>query len=125
MLADGGFNQYQMQLLANYYEKGLTVTQLAGVGDKSMTAYDMEQALKLVYQTNREAETVPKSGVAGEKAPQADAASMKEALRQREKELEEQQEINNKQAAENAEIRNKAEELKKQVRELEEGESRI
>lgn len=119
MLADGGFNQYQMQLLANYYEKGLTVTQLAGVGDKSMTAYDMEQALKLVYQTNREAETVPKSGVTGEKAPQADEASMTEALRQREKELEEQQEINNKQAAENAEIRNKAEELKKQVRELE------
>lgn len=119
MLADGGFNQYQMQLLANYYEKGLTVTQLAGVGDKSMTAYDMEQALKLVYQTNREAEIVPKSGVIGEKAPQADEASMTEALRQREKELEEQQEINNKQAAENAEIRNKAEELKKQVRELE------
>lgn len=119
MLADGGFNQYQMQLLANYYEKGLTVTQLAGVGDKSMTAYDMEQALKLVYQANREAETVPKSGAAEEKAPQADEASMTEALRQREKELEEQQEINNKQAAENAEIRNKAEELKKQVRELE------
>ncbi len=43
---------------------------------------------------------------------------MQEALSQREKELEEQQEISNKRAAENAELRNKAEELEKQVREL-------
>ena len=55
MLAGGGFNQYQMQLLANYYDKGLTVPQLADVGAKNLPAYDMEQALKLVYQANREA----------------------------------------------------------------------
>ena len=126
MLAGGGFNQYQMQLLANYYDKGLTVPQLADVGAKNLPAYDMEQALKLVYQANKEAgaeiipaETVPESGRSEEKASQADGDAMKEALSQREKELEEQQEISNKRAAENAELRSRAEELEKQVRELE------
>lgn len=57
MLADGGFNPYQMQLLANYYEKGVPVAQLRDMGARNLTAYDMEQALKLVYQANREAET--------------------------------------------------------------------
>ena len=124
MLAGGGFNQYQMQLLANYYNKGLTVTQLAGVGDKTMSAYDMGQALKMVYQANKETEAVPagtvsKSGKTVEKVPQEQEASMTEALRQREKELEEQQETNNKQAAENAELRTKLEGLEKQAKELE------
>ncbi len=119
LLADGGFNPHQMQLLANYYDKGVTVPQLADAGSKGLTAYDMEQALKLVYQANQEAETKQKNEAAGPKEPQGQEASMTEALRQREKELEEQQEINNKQAAENAELRTKMEELEKQVRELE------
>lgn len=119
MLAGGGFNQYQMQLLANYYDKGLTVPQLADVGAKKLPAYDMEQALKLVYQANKEAGEVPESGETEEKAPQENDNSMQEALRQREKELEEQQEISNKRAAENAELRNKTEELEKRAGELE------
>ncbi len=121
LLADGRFNPYQMQLLANYFDKGVTVAQLSDVGSKKLTAYDMEQALKLVYQANKEAaeNTVQKSGEAGGKEPQANGDSMTEALRQREKELEEQQEISNKRAAENAELRTKMEELEKQVRELE------
>lgn len=31
MLAEGGFNPYQMQLLANFYEKGVPVAQLRDV----------------------------------------------------------------------------------------------
>lgn len=119
MLADGGFNQYQMQLLANYYDKGLTVPQLADVGSKGLTAYDMERTLKLVYQAKKEAEAVTVQDTSEIKAPQGNDNSMKEALKQREKELEEQQEISNKRAAENAELRSKAEELKKQAGELE------
>ncbi len=118
MLAGGGFNQYQMQLLANYYDKGLTVPQLADVGAKKLPAYDMEQALKLVYQANREAETKQKNEAAGPKELQGQEISMTEALRQLEKELEEQQEISNKRAAENAELRTKMEELEKQAGEL-------
>ena len=53
MLADGGFNPYQMQLLANYYGKGVPVAQLRDVGAKNLTAYDMEQALKRVYQDRK------------------------------------------------------------------------
>lgn len=119
LLAGGSFNPYQMQLLANYYDKGVTVAQLSDVGSKNLTAYDMEQALKLVYQANREAGAAqekesPETGLSQEKI-----TSMTEELRQREKELEAQQEINNRQASENAELRTKAESLEKQVRELE------
>ena len=119
MLADGGFNPYQMQLLANYYGKGVPVAQLRDVGAKNLTAYDMEQALKRVYQANREAET-EKAGESPEgKDLQEKIASLTEELRHREKELEEQQEINNKQASESAELRIKAEKLEKRVGELE------
>ena len=123
MLADGGFNPYQMQMLANYYGKGVPVTQLRDVGAKNLTAYDMEQALKRVYQANREAET-EKAGESPEgKDLQEKIVSLTEALRQREKELEEQQEINNKQASESAELRIKAEKLEKRARELEQEKS--
>lgn len=119
MLADGGFNPYQMQMLANYYGKGVPVAQLRDVGAKNLTAYDMEQALKRVYQANREAET-EKAGERPEgKDLQEKIVSLTEELRQREKELGEQQEINNKQASESAGLRIKAEGLEKQVRELE------
>ncbi len=117
MLADGGFNPYQMQLLANYYGKGVPVAQLRDVGAKNLTAYDMEQALKRVYQANREAAEVQESQEG--KDTQEKKASLEEALRQREKELGDQQEINNKQAAENAKLRTKAEDLEKRVKELE------
>ncbi|MCI9448343.1 MAG: hypothetical protein HFH36_13435 [Lachnospiraceae bacterium] len=121
MLAEGGFNPYQMQLLANYYEKGVPVAQLRDVGAKNLTAYDMEQALKLVYQANREAETEKeKAGESPEdKDLQEKIASLTEALSQREKELGEQQEINNKQASEGAGLRIKIEGLEKQLKELE------
>lgn len=119
MLADGGFNPYQMQLLANYYGKGVPVAQLRDVGAKNLTAYDMEQALKRVYQANREAETKQTDGIPEDKGLQEKVASLTEELRQREKELEEQQEINNKQASESAGLRIKAEDLEKQVKELE------
>jgi len=118
LLAGGGFNPYQMQLLANYYDKGVTVAQLSDVGSKDLTAYDMGQALKLVYQANREAGVAEKENPETE-IPQEKITSLMEELRQREKELEEQQEINNMQASENAELRIKAEGLEKQVRELE------
>lgn len=119
MLADGGFNPYQMQLLANYYEKGVPVAQLRDVGAKNLTAYDMEQALKLVYQANREAE-MGKAGESPEgKDLQEEIASLTEALRQREKELGEQQETNNRQAAENAQLRIKAGDMEKRIKELE------
>lgn len=119
MLADGGFNPYQMQMLANYYGKGVPVAQFRDVGAKNLTAYDMEQALKRVYQANREIET-EKAGESPEsKDWQEKIVSLTEELRQREKELEEQQEINNKQASESAGLRIKAEGLEKQVRELE------
>lgn len=117
MLADGGFNPYQMQLLANYYEKGVPVAQLRDVGAKNLTAYDMEQALKLVYQANREVAKVQEKREG--KDTQEKNASLAEALRQREKELGDQQEINNKQAAENAKLRTKAGDLEKRVKELE------
>ena len=119
MLADGGFNPYQMQMLANYYGKGVPVAQLRDVGAKNLTAYDMEQALKRVYQANREAETKQTDGIPEDKGLQEKVASLTEELRQREKELGEQQEINNKQASESAELRIKAEELEKQVKGLE------
>lgn len=121
MLAEGGFNPYQMQLLANYYGKGVPVAQLRDVGAKNLTAYDMEQALKLVYQANREAETEKeKAGESPEdKDLQEKIASLTEALSQREKELGEQQEINNKQASEGAGLRIKIEGLEKQLKELE------
>lgn len=119
MLADGGFNQYQMQLLANYYDKGLTVPQLADVGSKGLTAYDMERTLKLVYQAKKEAEAVTVQDTSEIKEPQENDNSMKKALKQWEKELEEQQETNNKQASENAGLRTKLGELEKQVKELE------
>ena len=121
MLAEGGFNPYQMQLLANYYEKGVPVAQLRDVGAKNLTAYDMEQALKLVYQANREAETEKeKAGESREdKDLQEKIASLTEALSQREKELGEQQEINNKRASEGAGLRIKIEGLEKQLKELE------
>ena len=119
MLADGGFNPYQMQLLANYYEKGVPVAQLRDVGSRNLTAYDMEQALKLVYQANREAE-MEKAGESPENGSlQERIVSLEEELRQREKELGEQQEINNKQASEGAGLRIKIESMEKQVRELE------
>ena len=119
LLAEGGFNPYQMQLLANYYDKGVAGAQLADVGSKGLTAYDMEQALKLVYQANRETGTAQGKESPETEIPQEQAVSMAEELRQREKELEEQQEINNKQASENAKLRTKVESLEKQVRELE------
>lgn len=119
LLADGGFNPYQMQLMANYYDKGVTVPQLRDVGFKNLTAYDMEQALKLVYQANRETGGKKEQEGPEGKDSQKKTASLEEALRQREKELEEQQEINNKQASESAGLRTKAESLEKRVRELE------
>lgn len=119
MLARGGFNQYQMQLLANYYDKGLTVPQLADVGAKNLPAYDMEQALKLVYQANREAGAAQEKESPETELSQEKITSMTEELKQREKELEEQQETNNRQAAENAELRTKLEGMEKQARELE------
>lgn len=123
MLAEGGFNPYQMQLLANYYEKGVPVAQLRDVGAKNLTAYDMEQTLKRVYQANWETET-EKAGESPEgKDWQEKIASLTEELRQREKELGEQQEANNKQASESAELRIKAEELEKRVGELEQEKS--
>lgn len=119
MLADGGFNPYQMQMLANFYGKGVPVAQLRDVGAKNLTAYDMEQALKLVCQANREAEREqagqpPENGSSQEKI-----ASLTEELRQSEKELEKQQETANRRAAENAELRAKADGLEKRVKELE------
>lgn len=123
MLADGGFNPYQMQLLANYYEKGVPVAQLRDVGSKNLTAYDMEQALKLVYQAGREAEAAKVQESPEGKNTQEKIASLMEELRQREKELGEQQEINNKQASECARFRIKAEGLEKQVKELEQEKS--
>lgn len=119
LLAGGGFNPYQMQLLANYYDKGVTVAQLSDVGSKNLTAYDMEQALKLVYQANREAGAAQEKESPETELSQEKITSMTEELRQREKELEAQQEINNRQASENAELRTKAESLEKQIRELE------
>lgn len=119
MLADGGFNPYQMQMLANYYGKGVPVAQLRDVGAKNLTAYDMEQALKRVYQANREAETKHAEASPEDKGLQEKVTFLMEELRQREKELGEQQEINNKQASESAELRIKAEELEKQVKGLE------
>ena len=121
MLAEGGFNPYQMQLLANYYGKGVPVAQLRDVGAKNLTAYDMEQALKLVYQANREREMEMEQAEESpeEKNLQEKIASLTEELRQREKELGEQQEINNKQASESAGLRIKAEGLEKQLKELE------
>lgn len=119
MLADGGFNPYQMQMLANYYGKGVPVAQLRDVGAKNLTAYDMEQTLKRVYQANREAETKHVEESPEDKGLQEKVTFLTEELRQREKELGEQQEINNKQASESAELRIKAEELEKQVKGLE------
>ena len=119
MLADGGFNPYQMQMLANYYGKGVPVAQLRDVGAKNLTAYDMEQALKLVYQANCEAE-MEKAGENPENDNlQEKIVSLEEELRQREKELGEQQEINNKQASEGAGLRIKVESMEKQIKELE------
>ena len=119
LLAEGGFNPYQMQLLANYYEKGVPVAQLRDVGAKNLTAYDMEQALKLVCQANRETDAAQGRESPVTEISQGKIAAMTEALRQREKELEEQQETNNRQASENAKLRIKAESLEKQVKELE------
>lgn len=117
MLAERGFNSYQMQLLANYHDKGVPVAQLRDVGSKNLTAYDMERTLRLIYQADREAAKGQESTEI--KEPQENTASLTEALRQREKELGDQQEINNKQAAENAKLRTKAEDLEKRVKELE------
>ena len=119
MLAEGGFNPYQMQMLANYYGKGVPVAQLRDVGAKNLTAYDMEQALKRVYQANREAETKHAEEPPEDKGLQEKVTFLTEELRQREKELEEQQDANNKQASESAELRIKAEKLEKRVGELE------
>lgn len=119
MLADGGFNPYQMQLLANYYGKGVPVAQLRDVGAKNLTAYDMEQTLKRVYQANREAETKHAEDLPEDKGLQEKVTFLTEELRQREKELGEQQDANNKQASESAELRIKAEKLEKRVGELE------
>lgn len=119
MLADGGFNPYQMQLLANYYGKGVPVAQLRDVGAKNLTAYDMEQALKRVYQANREAETKHAEDLPEDKGLQEKVTFLTEELRQRDKELGEQQDANNKQASESAELRIKAEKLEKRVEELE------
>ncbi len=123
MLAEGGFNPYQMQLLANYYEKGVPVAQLRDVGAKNLTAYDMEQALKRVYQANREAETEKAGESPEEKNLQEKIASLAEELSQSEKELEKQQETANRRAAENAELRTKADGLEKRVKELEQEKS--
>lgn len=119
MLAEGGFNPYQMQLLANYYEKGVPVAQLRDVGARNLTAYDMEQALKLVYQANREAETEKAGESLEDNGLQEKIVFLEEELRQREKELGEQQEINNKQASEGAGLRIKIESMENQIRELE------
>lgn len=119
MLADGEFNPYQMQLLANYYEKGVPVAQLRDVGAKNLTAYDMEQALKTVYQANRQAETEKAGGKTEDSGLQEKIASLAEELRQSEKELEKQQETANRRAAENAELRTAADGLEKRVKELE------
>lgn len=119
MLADGGFNPYQMQLLANYYEKGVPVAQLRDVGAKNLTAYDMEQALKTVYQANRQAETETAGDKTEDSGLQEKIASLAEELRQSEKELEKQQETANRRAAENAELRTAADGLEKRVKELE------
>jgi hypothetical protein len=119
MLAEGGFNPYQMQLLANFYEKGVPVAQLRDVGAKNLTAYDMEQALKTVYQANRQAETDKVEKKPEDNSLQEKIASLEEELRQREKELGEQQEINNKQASEGAGLRIKVESMEKQIKELE------
>ena len=123
MLADGGFNSYQMQMLANFYEKGVPVAQLRDVGAKNLTAYDMEQALKRVYQANREADTEKAGESPEEKNLQEKIASLTEELRQSEKELEKQQETANRRAAENAELRTRADGLEKQVKELEQEKS--
>lgn len=123
MLADGGFNSYQMQMLANFYEKGVPVAQLRDVGAKNLTVYDMEQALKRVYQANREAETEKAGESPEEKNLQEKIASLTEELRQSEKELEKQQETANRRAAENAELRTRADGLEKQVKELEQEKS--
>ncbi len=123
MLAEGGFNPYQMQLLANYYEKGVPVAQLRDVGAKNLTAYDMEQALKTVYQANRQAETEKAGDKTEDSGLQEKIASLAEELRQSEKELEKQQETANRRAAENAELRTRAEGLEKQVKELEQEKS--
>lgn len=72
-----------------------------------------------LYQANREAETEKAGEIPEGKDWQEKIASLTEELRQREKELGEQQEINNKQASESAELRIKAEELEKQVKGLE------
>lgn len=119
MLAEGGCNPYQMQMLANFYEKGVSVAQLRDVGARNLTAYDMEQALKLVYQANQEAE-IERAGESPEdNSLQEKIVFLEEELRQREKELGEQQEINNKQASEGAGLRIKIESMEKQVRGLE------
>ena len=119
MLADGGLNPYQMQMLANYYGKGVPVAQLRDVGAKNLTAYDMEQALKTVYQANRQAETEKAGDKTEDSGLQEKIASLAEELRQSEKELEKQQETANRRAAENAELRTKADGLEKRVKELE------
>lgn len=119
MLADGGFNPYQMQLLANFHGKGVPVAQLRDVGAKNLTAYDMEQALKLVYQANREAEMEKPGGNLENGSLQEKVVSLTEELRQSEKELEKQQETANRRAEENAELRTKASGLEKRVKELE------
>ena len=119
MLAEGGFNPYQMQLLANFYEKGVPVAQLRDVGAKNLTAYDMEQALKTVYQANLQAETDKVEKKPEDNSLQEKIVSLEEELRQREKELGEQQEINNKQASEGAGLRIKVESMEKQIKGLE------
>lgn len=119
MLADGGFNPYQMQMLANYYGKGVPVAQLRDVGAKNLTAYDMERALKLVYQADREAKTEKAGESPEDNGLREKIASLEEELSQREKELGEQQEINNKQASEGAGLRIKVESMEKQIKELE------
>lgn len=154
MLASGEFNPYQMQLLANYYDKGVTVEQLTEVGAKNLIAYDMEQALKLIYQANQEAEAALDQDSPEMKAIQEKITSMieeiagnkkmyeqvinelskldsikqssdevkdslTEALHQRERDLEELQDRNNKRASECAALREKAEHLEQQVKMLE------
>ncbi len=154
MLASGEFNPYQMQLLANYYDKGVTVEQLTEVGAKNLIAYDMEQALKLIYQANQEAEaaldqdspemkaiqekiTFMIEEIAGNKKMYEQVInelskldsikqssdevkdSLTEALHQRERDLEELQDRNNKQASECAALREKVNRLEQQVKMLE------
>lgn len=154
MLASGAFNPYQMQLLANYYDKGVTVEQLTEVGSKNLIAYDMEQALKLIYQANQEAGLALDQDSPEMKAIQEKITSMieeiagnkkmyeqvinelskldsikqssdevkdslTEALHQRERDLEELQDRNNKQASECAALREKAYRLEEQVKALE------